>query len=104
MSRLISECMVDVTGDPVAPDADGAREIGFDKSVHANCSDLLWQNLRRNPEKTAITGPLGTLSYRALIAEAARWGNAFVRAGLERGERIAFFRSEEHTSELQSPT
>ncbi|MGR3704721.1 benzoate-CoA ligase family protein [Sulfitobacter sp.] len=83
--------MVDVTGDPVAPDADGAREIGFDKSVHANCSDLLWQNLRRNPEKTAITGPLGTLSYRALIAEAARWGNAFVRAGLERGERIAFF-------------
>lgn len=91
MSRLASECRVDVTGDPVAPDADGAREIGFDKSVHANCSDLLWQNLRRNPEKTAITGPLGTLSYRALIAEAARWGNAFVRAGCERGERIAFF-------------
>ena len=34
---------------------------------------------------------MGSLSYRALIAEAAQWGNAVVRAGLQRGDRIAFF-------------
>ena len=77
--------------DPVAPDVAGAREIGFDKAAHRNCSDVLWQNLARNPDNTAVTGPMGRLSYRALIAEAARWGNAFIRAGLKRGDRIAFF-------------
>ncbi len=82
----------DVTAlDPVASDVPGAVEIGFDKQDHRNCSELLWQNLTRNPDKIAVTGPAGTLTYRALIAEAARWGNAFKRAGLERGERIAFF-------------
>tara|TARA_R110002110_G_scaffold414457_2_gene644563 strand:+ start:4130 stop:5755 length:1626 start_codon:yes stop_codon:yes gene_type:complete len=77
--------------DPVAPNAAGAQEIGFDKAQHRNCSDVLWQNLARNPDKIAVTGPNGSLSYRELIAEAARWGHAFARAGLTRGERIAFF-------------
>ncbi|MGP9790932.1 benzoate-CoA ligase family protein [Roseinatronobacter sp. NSM] len=77
--------------DPVAVDVPGAMEIGFDKAAHRNCSEMLWQNLARNPDKIAVTGPMGSLSYRALIAEAARWGNAFIRAGLQRGERIAFF-------------
>ena len=77
--------------DPVALNAAGAEEIGFDKAQHRNCSDILWQNLARNADKTAVTGPNGSLSYRELIAEAARWGHAFTRAGLTRGERIAFF-------------
>jgi len=77
--------------DPVALNAAGAQEIGFDKAQHRNCSDILWQNLARNPDKTAVTGPNGSISYRELIAEAARWGHAFTRAGLTRGERIAFF-------------
>ena len=81
----------DPISDPVAADVAGAREIGFDKAAHRNCSEMLWQNLARNPEKTAVTGPSGSLSYRALIAEAARWGNAFARAGIARGERIAIF-------------
>lgn len=81
----------DVITDPVAPDVPGAVEIGFDKAAQANCSDLLWQNLTRNPDKTAVITPAGTLSYRDLVAEAARWGNAFKAAGLARGERIAFF-------------
>ncbi|MEM8822603.1 MAG: benzoate-CoA ligase family protein [Pseudomonadota bacterium] len=76
--------------DPVAGDIAGAREIGFAKSAHRNCADILWQNLTRNPDKIALTGPVGELTYRELIAEAARWGNAFLRAGLGRGERIAF--------------
>lgn len=77
--------------DPVADDAPGAREIGFDRSRHRNCSAILWDNLERNPDKLALTGPGGDLTYRELVGEAARWGNAFAAAGCARGERIAFF-------------
>ena len=81
----------DAITDPVGEGTPGALEIGFDKAAHPNCSEILWQNLARNPDKPAVTGPAGTLTYRALIAEAARWGHAFTRAGLKRGERIPFF-------------
>ncbi len=77
--------------DRVADDTPGAVEIGFDRTAHANCSAILWNNLERNPDKPAVIGPAGTLTYAELIAEAARWGNAFVAAGLERGDRIPFF-------------
>lgn len=76
--------------DPVV-DAPGDREIGYRKADHPNCSATLFDNLARNPDAVAVTGPAGTLTYRALCAEAARWGNAFAAAGLERGERIVFF-------------
>ncbi len=76
--------------DPVG-DTPGAREIGFDKSRHANCSAILFDNLDRAPDRPAVIGPAGTLSYRQLCAEAARWGNAFAGFGLERGARIALF-------------
>ena len=81
----------DAISDPVGDDTPGAAEIGFDRSAHPNCSETLWQNLARNPDKPAVIGPAGTLTYRELIAEAARWGNAFAAAGLQRGERIPFF-------------
>lgn len=74
--------------DPVPDDAPGALAIGFDKAAHPNCSDILWQNLARNPDKPAVTGPAGTRTYAELIADAARWGNAFRAAGLARGDRI----------------
>lgn len=77
--------------DPVSSNAPCAVEIAFDKSAHRNCSELLWRNLARNPDKIALVGPAGSMSYGALIAEAGRWGSAFSRAGLSRGERIAFF-------------
>lgn len=77
--------------DPVAEGNPGAREIGFDKAAHTNCSEMLWQNLDRNPKSTAVISPLGNLTYEELIAAAGRWGNAFRQAGLKRGERIAFF-------------
>lgn len=79
-----------VIDDPVPEGGAGATEIGFDKLAHANCADILWRNLERNPEQTALVGPMGRMTYRELIGEAARWGNAFLRAGLTRGERIAF--------------
>lgn len=80
-----------VITDPVGEDTTGAAEIGFDKSAHPNCSAILWNNLPRNPDKLALTGPAGDVTYRALVAEAASWGNAFVAAGLQRGDRIPFF-------------
>lgn len=77
--------------DPVGDATPGSEEIGFVKSDHSNCSEVLWQNLDRNPENLAVISPTGQLTYAELIAEAARWGNGFASAGLERGERIAFF-------------
>lgn len=77
--------------DPVSDGTQGAREIGFDRAAHSNCSDVLWQNLTRNPDKLAIIGGAGTVTYQELIAQAAQWGNAFKAAGLARGERIPFF-------------
>ena len=81
----------DAVTDPVAPDAPGSIEIGFDRTRHRNCSAVLWDNLDRNPDKLALTGPAGDLTYRELCARAAKWGNAFKSAGLDRGSRIAFF-------------
>ena len=91
MARWQAEHRPAAPVDPVGDDTPGARAIGFDKAAHANCSAILWDNLARNPDKIAVTGPGGTLTYRALIAEAARWGNAFKAAGLQRGARIPFF-------------
>lgn len=76
--------------DPVG-DTPCARAIGFDKSRHPNASAILWDNLARNPDKPALVGDFGTLSYRDLIAQAAQWGHALTGAGVKRGERVAFF-------------
>jgi len=75
--------------DPVG-DTAGAREIGFDKAAHPNCSAILFDNLERNPDRLALTGPGGEVTYSELCVRAARWGNAFRASGLQRGERIAF--------------
>lgn len=92
MTRLNeSEIKAAPIHDPVADTAPGAIEIGFDRTAHGNCSEILWQNLSRNPDRAAVIGPLGSLTYQELAAQAARWGNAFIAAGLTRGERIAFF-------------
>lgn len=94
MPRLSTIESSGVTGpiaDPVSPWVPGAEEIDFDKARHGNCSDILWQNLERNPENVAVTGPTGQMTYRELVSLAAKWGNAFLDAGVCRGERIAFF-------------
>lgn len=91
MSETARDLAQDMTiADPVGG-TPGGGEIGFVKADHPNASAILFDNLARNPDKTAVTGPSGTLTYRELCAEAARWGNAFIAAGLQRGERIPFF-------------
>lgn len=77
--------------DPVPDTAPGAIEVGFDRNAHPNCSVILWDNLPKNVDKMAVIGPAGSLTYGELIAEASRWGNAFIAAGLKRGDRIPFF-------------
>ena len=76
--------------DPVS-NPPGAQEIGFTKADHPNCSEILWQNLARNPRARALTGPAGDVSYAELIGLAAQWGNAFTAQGLAPGDRIALF-------------
>ncbi|MCA0869216.1 benzoate-CoA ligase family protein [Seohaeicola saemankumensis] len=76
--------------DPVG-DTPGAAQIGFDKADHANCSAILWDNLERNADTLALTGPGGDVTYAELCARAAQWGNAFKAFGLQPGDRIAFF-------------
>lgn len=77
--------------DPVNDGLPGELEIGFNRADHKNCSSILWDNLARNPDKIAIIGPTGSMTYEKLIAEAACWGNAFRAAGLKHGDRIPFF-------------
>jgi benzoate-CoA ligase family protein len=93
MARYDAEKRADtgVLTDPVGADAPGAVEISFDKQNHPNCSSILWDNLKRNPDKTALVGPAGVKTYAELISDAAQWGNAFIAAGLQRGDRIPFF-------------
>jgi benzoate-CoA ligase family protein len=81
-----------VTGvnDPVSDAAPGSIEIGFDRAACRNCSAILWDNLQRNPDRIAVTGAAGALTYRELIALSAQWGNAFRRSGLKPGDRIPF--------------
>lgn len=76
--------------DPVG-DIAAASEIGFVKADHPNASAVLFDNLTRHPDKRAVTGPMGSMTYATLCAEAAKWGHAFIAAGLTRGDRIAFF-------------
>ena len=49
--------------DPVEPETPGALEIGFDKAAHPNASAILFDNLLRDPDATAVTGPMGTRSF-----------------------------------------
>ena len=51
----------------------------------------MWDNLNRNPQANALTGPAGDVTYAELIEAAAKWGNAFKGKGLEQGDRIALF-------------
>ena len=78
------------TADPVDEVTETSAAIGFSRLDHANCSAILWDNLERNPDKVAVTGPAGSLTYAQLVAAAAQWGNAFLQFGLRRGDRIPF--------------
>jgi benzoate-CoA ligase family protein len=83
-SKLVS------VADPVSDTSAGSMEIGFNRAACRNCSTILWDNLQRNPNKIAVTGSTGTLTYQALIEEASQWGHAFQQAGLKPGDRIPF--------------
>jgi benzoate-CoA ligase family protein len=80
-------------GDMTAIDIDDncAQTLAsFDRSAHTNCSAILFDNLTRNPDKPALIGDFGALTYGALCALAARWGQAFIAEGLQKSDRILF--------------
>jgi benzoate-CoA ligase family protein len=75
--------------DRVPWDSPGAREIGFTIPERYNASAILFDNLDAGRgARPAIVGPAGARSYAQLVADAARWGNAFAALGLSRGDRI----------------
>ena len=75
--------------DRVPWDCPGAREIGFTLPERYNASAILFDNLAAGRgERLAVVGPGGARSYAQLVADAARWGNAFIALGLSRGDRI----------------
>jgi acyl-CoA synthetase (AMP-forming)/AMP-acid ligase II len=78
--------------DRVPSDCVGAVEIGFTIPQKYNASRILFGNLDKGRgDGLALTGPLGTRSYKELCAEASRWGHGFVSLGLKRGDRILMF-------------
>ncbi|MGO9357792.1 MAG: benzoate-CoA ligase family protein [Xanthobacteraceae bacterium] len=81
-----------VIEDQVPAASPGALEIGFSVPERYNASRILFDNIAAGRgERTALTGPAGPLSYAALCADAARWGNGFLSLGLARGDRILMF-------------
>src|SRR5215471_14749540 len=78
--------------DAVPWESPGAVEIGIAIPERYNASEILFQNLtRERGARLAVTGPAGQRSYAQLCAEAARWGNALLSLGLERGDRVLLF-------------
>ncbi|MVA81398.1 benzoate-CoA ligase family protein [Agrobacterium vitis] len=83
---------VPTVGDSVPRDAHGAREIGFELPDIYNASAILFDNLARGrADHVAVTGPAGTRTYAELCAEACRFGNALLGAGLTSGDRVLLF-------------
>ncbi len=78
--------------DRVPLDALGSREIGFAIPETYNASAILFDNLDRGRGgHMAVIGPGGSRTYAQLCAEASRFGNALLGAGLTQGDRILLF-------------
>ena len=78
--------------DQVPFDSAGAREIGFSIPDIYNASCILFDNIEKgHGARLALTGPLGTVSYAELCAEASRWGRGLISLGLKRGDRVLMF-------------
>ncbi len=75
--------------DPVPWDSPGAREIGFSVPHRYNASEMLFRNLTNGRgAQPAVIGPAGERTYGELCSDAARWGNALLSLGLQRGDRV----------------
>ena len=75
--------------DPVPPDSEGAREIGFQIPQRYNASEILFQNLDNgNASRTAVIGPQRRRTYGELCEDAARFGNVLLALGARRGDRV----------------
>jgi benzoate-CoA ligase family protein len=73
-------------------DSAGAREIRFTVPEQYNASAILFDNLAAGRgELPAVVGDFGVRTYAQLCAEAARYGNALLKAGLAQGDRVLLF-------------
>lgn len=70
----------------------GVREIGFAVAEQYNASSILFDNLAAGRgDRLAVIGDFGVRTYAELCADAARYGNALIKAGLKRGDRVLLF-------------
>src|SRR5256885_1956737 len=65
-----------------------------------NVGELVARSCRAHGAQPAVTSAARSISYAELEQRSNRLANALLAQGLARGDRV---RSEEHTSELQSP-
>ena len=65
-----------------------AKSVGFEIPAQYNASRLLWDN---DPDRTAILHDDATWKYGGLQQEAARIGNALLRAGCQPGDRVLLY-------------
>jgi benzoate-CoA ligase family protein len=78
--------------DRVPTDSAGALEVGFAVPERYNASEILFDNLAQGRGgRLAVIGPGGRRSYAELCADAARFGNALLSLGLQRGDRVLMF-------------
>jgi benzoate-CoA ligase family protein len=78
--------------DHVPRDAPGPAEIGFALPERYNASAILFDNLDRGRgDHPAVIGSGGSRSYGELCADACRFGNALLGAGLKQGDRVLLF-------------
>ncbi|SFU16889.1 benzoate-CoA ligase family protein [Mesorhizobium sp. YR577] len=78
--------------DLVPRDTSGAAEIGFSVPERYNASAILFDNLERGRgHHPAVIGPAGSRTYAELCADACRFGNALLDAGLVQGDRVLLF-------------
>ena len=77
--------------DLVPHEAPGNREIAFSVAGRYNASAILFDNLKGNRYRCAVTGPTGSRTYGELAADASVFGAGLLSLGLGRGERVLLF-------------
>jgi benzoate-CoA ligase family protein len=75
--------------DPVARDAPGTTEIGFEVPEHYNAASILFDNLAAGRgQRVALYCAARAVSYVTLCSTASRAGNGLIALGLSRGQRV----------------
>src|SRR5215813_13756147 len=90
-SKTMPDDVTDARVDLVPHDAAGNREIGFSVPGRYNASAILFDNLKGNSYRCAVTGPAGARTFGELASDASAFGAGLLSLGLGRGDRVLLF-------------